>query len=103
MRFPQALVAIGALLAAFGCSHLGGDQVMLPVVVGMTDATPPVVTLDEALLRVGSETRLKTVAMHELLHAIDSSYGFGLPEATVYGLAEALVDTMQRNHLDFLA
>lgn len=43
VRLPHVLVAIGALAAAVGCSHLGGDQVTMPVVVGMTDATPPIV------------------------------------------------------------
>jgi hypothetical protein len=43
VRLPHVLVGIGALVAAFGCSRLGGDQVMLPVVVGMTDTTPPIV------------------------------------------------------------
>lgn len=38
VRLPQMLVLAGALAA---CSHLGGDQVMYPVVVGMTEATPP--------------------------------------------------------------
>lgn len=40
VRFPHVL---GIAAIALGCSHLGGDQVLMPVVVGMTEMTPPVV------------------------------------------------------------
>lgn len=40
VRLPQVLFFAG-MLALAACSHLGGDQVMNPVVVGMTEATPP--------------------------------------------------------------
>ena len=41
VRFPQALLLAGVLTVA-GCSHIGGDQVMSPVVVGMTEGTAPI-------------------------------------------------------------
>lgn len=40
-RVPQMLVLAGALVFSAACSRIGGDQVMSPVVVGMTEATPP--------------------------------------------------------------
>ena len=40
VAFPHLL---GIAAIAVGCSHIGGDQVLMPVVVGMTEMTAPVV------------------------------------------------------------
>lgn len=40
VRLPRAAAVLGAA-ALFACSRIGGDQVTSPVVVGMTETTPP--------------------------------------------------------------
>lgn len=41
------------------------------------------------------------VLMHEIIHAIDEATGIGIGEEDTDRLANALVDTLRRNKLDF--
>jgi len=38
---PRFFVMLGALALAAGCARGGGDQTLTPVIVGMTESTPP--------------------------------------------------------------
>lgn len=58
----------------------------------------------KGLLRLAAgmtPSQLSQTFLHEILHVLDDSYNLGLGEETVNRLATLLLDTIQRNQLDF--